>query len=70
MTSVAGKKFFSHAHRTGVVLHNPAAALGSPQPRGFQGATLTLGEQRVIYRRWSSRRDGHRTGQSPQTRAI
>ncbi|MEV7238723.1 hypothetical protein AB0N06_33805 [Streptomyces sp. NPDC051020] len=53
------RQFFSHAHRTGVVLHNPAVALDAPQPRGFRGATLTLDEQRVIYRRWSSRRDVH-----------
>lgn len=48
------RQFFSHAHRTGVVLHDPAAAMEAPQPRGFSGSTLTLDEQRVLYRRWSA----------------
>ncbi|MCJ0875796.1 integrase [Streptomyces sp. AP-93] len=48
------RQFFSHAHRTGLVLHNPAAALEARQQRGFQGATLTLDEQRALYRRWST----------------
>ncbi|RST01897.1 hypothetical protein EF910_26615 [Streptomyces sp. WAC07149] len=47
------RQFFSHAHRTGLVLHDPAAAMEAPQPRGFSGSTLTLDEQRALYRRWS-----------------
>ncbi|MFJ8215057.1 integrase [Streptomyces sp. NPDC096033] len=46
------RQFFSHAHQTGLVLHDPAAAMQAPQPRGFSGSTLTLDEQRVLYRRW------------------
>lgn len=38
------RQFFAHVHRTGAVLHNPAAFLDAPQPRGFLGATLTLAE--------------------------
>lgn len=48
------RQFFAHAHRTGLVLHDPAAALEAPQPRGFSGSTLTLDEQCVLYRRWSA----------------
>ncbi|GGP00359.1 hypothetical protein [Wenjunlia tyrosinilytica] len=51
------RQFFSHAHRTGLVLHNPAAAVQAPQPRGFSGSTLTLDEQRALYRRWSAGKD-------------
>ncbi|MFE2554352.1 hypothetical protein ACFXGI_38465 [Streptomyces sp. NPDC059355] len=51
------RQFFSHAHRTGLVLHNPAAAVEAPQPRGFRGSTLTLDEQRALYRRWSAGKD-------------
>ncbi|MFD3701342.1 integrase [Streptomyces sp. NPDC058646] len=51
------RQFFSHAHRTGVVLHNPAAAVEAPQSRGFRGSTLTLHEQRALYRRWSAGKD-------------
>ncbi|MFE2271006.1 integrase [Streptomyces lavendulae] len=48
------QQFFAHAHRTGLVLHDPAAAMAAPQPRGFSGSTLTLDEQRALYRRWSA----------------
>ncbi|MEJ8640226.1 hypothetical protein [Streptomyces sp. MS2.AVA.5] len=51
------RQFFSHAHRTGLVLHDPAAGLEAPQSRGFTGSTLTLDEQRALYRRWSSDED-------------
>ncbi|NXY98674.1 integrase [Streptomyces sp. BR123] len=47
------RQFFAHAHRTGVVLHNPAAPLDALQARGFRGATLTLDEQRILYHRWN-----------------
>ncbi|NUK22832.1 hypothetical protein [Streptomyces lunaelactis] len=53
------RQFFSHAHRTGGVLHNPAAVLDAPQPRGFRGATLTLAEQRALYHRWNTNEDVH-----------
>ncbi|MEU5811871.1 hypothetical protein [Streptomyces sp. NPDC047718] len=48
------RQFFSHAHGTGLVLHNPAAAVEAPQPRGFSGSALTLDEPGVLYRRWSA----------------
>ncbi|MFK0239007.1 integrase [Streptomyces vinaceus] len=48
------RQFFSHAHCTGVVLHDAAAAIQAPQPRGFSGSTLALDEQRALYRRWSA----------------
>ncbi|MEW2371437.1 hypothetical protein AB0940_19050 [Streptomyces sp. NPDC006656] len=47
------RQFFAYAHRTGLVLHDPAAAMEAPQPRGFRGSTLTLDEQRGLYRRWT-----------------
>ncbi|MEV7617102.1 integrase [Streptomyces sp. NPDC089799] len=53
------RQFFAHAHRTKVVLHNPAAPLDAPQSRGFKGATLTLHEQRKLYRRWNSHGEMH-----------
>ncbi|MGW8955529.1 hypothetical protein [Streptomyces sp. NPDC055709] len=40
-------------HHVGAVLHNPAAPLDAPQPRGFRGATLPLDEQRTLYHRWN-----------------
>ncbi|MGW0771032.1 hypothetical protein [Streptomyces sp. NPDC002676] len=55
MSQPAGlQQFFSHAHHTGLILHNPAATLDAPQQRGFKGATITLDEQRALYRRWST----------------
>ncbi|MEU8943684.1 integrase [Streptomyces goshikiensis] len=51
------RQFFSHAHRTGLVLHNPTAVVEAPQSRGFRGSTLTLDEQRALYRRWISGKD-------------
>jgi hypothetical protein len=53
------RQFFSHVHRAGMVLHNAAAFLDAPQPRGFRGPTLTIAEQRVLYRRWSTSPDIH-----------
>ncbi|MGW0550103.1 hypothetical protein [Streptomyces altiplanensis] len=52
-------QFFAHAHRTGAVLHDPAASLDAPQQRGFKGATLTLDEQRILYHRWSGHGETH-----------
>ncbi|WP_405575711.1 integrase [Streptomyces sp. NBC_01167] len=51
------RQFFAYAHRTGLVLHDPAAGLEARQSRGFTGSTLTLDEQRALYRRWSSDED-------------
>ncbi|MBT2545718.1 integrase [Streptomyces sp. ISL-44] len=51
------RQFFSHAHRTGLGLHDHAAAVEAPQSRGFRGSTLTLDEQRALYRRWSASED-------------
>ncbi|MFE7332491.1 hypothetical protein ACFU8W_48180 [Streptomyces sp. NPDC057565] len=53
------RQFFAHAHRTGAVLHNPAEPLDAPQARGFRGATLTLDEQRYLYRRWNGPGEMH-----------
>ncbi|MCY0935166.1 integrase, partial [Streptomyces sp. H34-S4] len=39
------------------MLHDPAAAVEAPQSRGFRGSTLTLDEQRALYRRWSAGKD-------------
>ncbi|MER6218699.1 hypothetical protein ABT213_32285 [Streptomyces sp. NPDC001674] len=48
------RQFFAHAHRIGLVLHDPAAAMEAPQPRGFSGSALTLDQQRALYHRWSA----------------
>ncbi|MER6401179.1 integrase [Kitasatospora sp. NPDC001603] len=53
------RQFFAHAHRTGTVLHDPTAPLDAPQHRGFRGPTLTLDQQRALYRRWTDNPDTH-----------
>ncbi|GCD99621.1 hypothetical protein [Embleya hyalina] len=46
------RQFFGHAHRTGHTLHDPTAPLTASQNRGFKGPSLTLDDQRTLYRRW------------------
>ncbi|WP_370155310.1 integrase [Streptacidiphilus sp. EB129] len=53
------RQFFAHAHRTGTVLHDPAAALNAAQHRGFRGPTLAPDEQRALYQRWTTNPDIH-----------
>ncbi|MFJ9847538.1 integrase [Kitasatospora sp. NPDC101155] len=53
------RQFFAHAHRTGLVLHDPTAPLDAPQHRGFRGPTLTLDHQRALYQRWTRNPDTH-----------
>jgi hypothetical protein len=53
------RQFFSYAHRTKAVLHDPTGSVTAAQHRGFRGSTLTLSEQQALYRRWSTNVDTH-----------
>ncbi|MGV9504789.1 integrase [Streptomyces tendae] len=53
------RQFFAYVHRAKVVLHNPADPVTAVQQRGFHGPTLTLAQQRTLYRRWATSRDIH-----------
>ncbi|MBO0878883.1 MAG: hypothetical protein J2P17_00530 [Mycobacterium sp.] len=41
------------------MLIDPTRDLTAPQPWGFRGPTLTIGKQRDLFRRWTSRDDVH-----------
>ncbi|MET9765175.1 hypothetical protein ABZ016_40000 [Streptomyces sp. NPDC006372] len=53
------RQFFSYAHRTKAVFHDPTDSVTAAQHRGFRGSTLTLSEQQALYRRWSTNVDTH-----------
>jgi site-specific recombinase XerC len=53
------RQFFSFTVRTRRVLIDPTRGLTAPQPWGFKGATLTLDQQRWLFRRWSTDADVH-----------
>ena len=54
------RQFFSWARRNKIILIDPTSAIMLSPHRGFKGVTLTIGEQRAIYRRWTtSRPDVH-----------
>jgi integrase len=50
--SVLGK-FFRFARAQRLVLVDPTRGLSAPRRRGFTGATLTLQQQRALFRRWT-----------------
>lgn len=50
----AARQFFGWARRTKLVLVDPTAGITLAPRRGFTGATLTIAEQRRLFRRWSS----------------
>lgn len=47
-------QFFRFARSQKTILVDPARGLTARGPSGFTGATLTLDEQRVLFRRWST----------------
>jgi site-specific recombinase XerD len=47
------RQFFAFATRRRLLLVDPTRTLTAPQPRGFRGPTLTLEQQRSLFRRWS-----------------
>jgi site-specific recombinase XerD len=48
------RQFFSFAVRTHRILINPTQGLSAPQAWGFRGRTLTVDQQRSMFRRWST----------------
>jgi site-specific recombinase XerD len=48
------RRFFRFATRRRLVLTDPAKAITSAQPWGFRGPSLTLDQQRELFRRWTS----------------
>jgi site-specific recombinase XerD len=55
---VAGQ-FFRWARSQRIVLTNPTIGLRSGRIRGFRGRTLSLTEQRRLFRRWTADLDAH-----------
>lgn len=47
-------QFFRFARSQKIILVDPACGLTARGPSGFTGATLTLDEQRVLFRRWTT----------------
>ncbi|GIF08959.1 site-specific integrase [Actinoplanes siamensis] len=48
------RQFFRFARRSRLVLIDPTMTLKAKQHSAFRGRTLTLGEQRQVFRRWTS----------------
>jgi len=48
------RQFFGWARTHRLVLVDPTGGLSAPRQRGFTGTTLTLPQQRVLFRRWRS----------------
>ena len=48
------RQFFHWARRNKIVLIDPTAAITAAARRGFTGRTLTISEQRRLFRRWTS----------------
>ena len=48
------RQFFAWARKNRIVLVDPTADLALSPQRGFKGETLTIGEQRRLFRRWTS----------------
>ena len=51
------RRFFRFATRRRLVLTDPAKDIISAQPWGFRGPSLTLDQQRELFRRWTSGAD-------------
>lgn len=50
----ACRQFFGWARRQRIVLVDPSQPLSLKPQRGFRGPTLSIGEQRRLFRRWTS----------------
>ncbi len=55
----AARQFFRWARKNRIVLVDPTRDLPGAPRRGFTGQTLTLGEQRRLFRRWTADPDAH-----------
>ena len=53
------RQFFTFARTQRLVLVNPARGLSAREPRGFRGTTLTIEEQRTLFRRWTADPEVH-----------
>jgi hypothetical protein len=53
------RQFFRFARSRKVILADPTRGLAAREPRGFTGRTLSLGEQRELFRRWATGGDAH-----------
>jgi site-specific recombinase XerD len=48
------RQFFTFAAATHRILINPSKGVSARQPWGFRGPTLTIEQQRVLFRRWTT----------------
>jgi site-specific recombinase XerD len=48
------RQFFTFARAQRLMLVNPVRGLSVREPRGFRGQTLTIDEQRTLFRRWTA----------------
>jgi integrase len=48
------RQFFRHARDRKIILADPARGLTAAEPRGFTGRTLSLDQQRELFRRWTA----------------
>jgi hypothetical protein len=48
------RQFFRFARSQHIVLIDPTRALTAKEPNGFRGRTLTLDQQRKLFRRWTT----------------
>lgn len=55
----ASRKFFAWARSQRLILIDPARGMTAREPRGFRGKTLTLAQQRTLFRRWSIHQVSH-----------
>jgi site-specific recombinase XerD len=53
------RRFFSFAARRRLILASPVTGMKIRQPYGFRGPALTSGQQRQLFRRWTSDPDVH-----------
>jgi len=55
----ASRQYFRWARKAKLVLVDPTRDIETSKRRGFTGETLTIGEQRRLFRRWTSDPDIH-----------
>jgi site-specific recombinase XerD len=53
------RQFFAFACTRRIVLVDPTKDLAATAPRGFTGPTVSLGQQRELFRRWTTSPDAH-----------
>ena len=53
------RQFFRFARAQKIILADPARGLTATAPRGFTGQTITLDQQRALFRRWTTSTGAH-----------